>query len=140
MADPEAPDPLADELAEKLIEKREKLQYFIITASVAIIAFTFSNLNPGTGLLRDGSASLAIAGWALLLLAAGCSLLLIRARHEVYRVFVDMRYERRTVPTEEERTRVVRLQRRMGAGEMLMMVFFFAGAGVLAAAHGVALL
>ncbi len=77
---------LSSELGDKLIEKREKLSYFMVTASVGVIVFTFNNLNKPDSVLRvrPGTRGFMIWGSISLLLAALASLYGIYERHGQY--------------------------------------------------------
>jgi hypothetical protein len=126
---------LAD-IEDKLVEKREKLAYFIITASAALIAFTFNNLNSPNDVLRKAPLCLLLVGWALLLLAAAVSLFIIRKRHTTYAEVIDEIRGRAKVPSE---TSVIGYRRSMRLLEAVTMALFFAGFVVLAVAHAIAL-
>jgi hypothetical protein len=89
---PQAPSNRADELTDKLVERRERLAYFLITSATAIIAFTVTQLGQTDGPLRGASIPWLAAGWAGLLLSAGASLLLIWYRHESYSLYLDELY------------------------------------------------
>jgi hypothetical protein len=87
-------DPLRiDELTDRLIEKREKLQYFIITAATAVTVFTFNDFNKPLGLLRSGPAWLPLLGWLLLTTSSGLSLYVLRKRHDISWLNLSMRYD-----------------------------------------------
>jgi hypothetical protein len=51
----------ADELADRLVERRERLAYFLITSSTAIIAFTVTQLGQQDGPLRNALVSLSLS-------------------------------------------------------------------------------
>ena len=77
---------LSSELGDKLIEKREKLSYFMVTASIGVIVFTFNNLNKKDSILRirAGTRVFMIWGSVALLLAALAALYSIYERHRQY--------------------------------------------------------
>jgi TRAP-type C4-dicarboxylate transport system permease small subunit len=126
---------LAD-IEDKLVEKREKLAYFIITASAALTAFTFNNLNSPDDVLRKAPLWVLLVGWALLLLAAAVSLLIIRKRHTTYAEVIEESRGQAERPSEES---VIAYRRSMRRFEAVTMALFFAGFVVLAVAHVIAL-
>jgi hypothetical protein len=103
---------VADELADRLIERRERLAYFLVTGATAIIAFTVTQLNPSRGLLASAPILVLSTGWLVLLFSAGASLMLIWSRHEAYRLYLDMLYGRsvESKRTEKARGKVRRWQ------------------------------
>jgi hypothetical protein len=130
------PQETPGQLADKLIEKRERLLYFIVTASTAVIAFTFNNLSSSAGILHAAPAWLPISGWALLLLAAGAALYLIRRRHKEYFRYIDELYGRRPSPSEIE---VMAFRKLVARFELLMMSLFLVGVLLLVIAYAIAL-
>jgi hypothetical protein len=74
-----------EELAEKLAERREKLDYFYITAFTAILVFTFNNFNLPAGVLVKAPVWLVEVGWASLIVAALCPMHVISARFQALR-------------------------------------------------------
>lgn len=125
------------EIEDRLVEKRERLNYFIITASTAVIAFTFNNLNSPEGILRQGSLLQPLTGWSLLFLASVAALYLIRRRHTEYARYLDELHKRTTPPSENVRARY---RDRIAIVEFFMIEFFLAGMALLIIAHAVALL
>src|SRR5919106_5268954 len=90
-----------DDLADRLIEKREKFQYFVITGATAVIVFTFNNFNDPNGVLRLGPHVITIVGWGLLLVSAAAALLLFPLRHARYAGFLDLLEAGQRHPTGE---------------------------------------
>ena len=128
---------LAEEMADRLIEKREKLQYFLVTAATAVIVFTFNDFNDPQGILQEGSVRLTLAGWLVLLLSSALALYGLRARHWVYsRAIADMRSED-PLPLEQKRAGV---QTRIIWASHLMWAFFIIGTGLMAFSYSLALL
>jgi hypothetical protein len=78
-----------DDLADLLIEKRERLGYFIVTGSTAILAFTVASLKDSIEGLGAITRIALIVGGLLLLAAAGLALFAIRQRHRVYADYLD---------------------------------------------------
>jgi hypothetical protein len=95
----------ADELADRLLERRERLAYFLITGGTAIIAFTVTQLNQTNGALREGPVIWLAIGWLGLLLSAGCSLMLIWKRHRSYALYIDSLYGRDLTEQERDKAR-----------------------------------
>jgi hypothetical protein len=128
----------AEELTDKLIDKREKLQYFIITASTAVIVFSFNDFNKAQGTLRHGPLNLIMGGWIVLLLASAFSLYALRARQWVYGRAIDE--IRGTDPLkEEDKTRIGKVQTRIRWAGNLMSACFVGGVTLLAFAYVFAL-
>src|SRR5947208_77768 len=115
----------ADELADRLIERRERLAYFLITSSTAIIAFTVTQLGQTDGPLRGASIPWLAVGWAGLLLSAGASLLLIWYRHESYSLYLDELYGHSY--SEKQLARSVR---RVVLFQKIALALFFIGSGI----------
>jgi hypothetical protein len=145
------PQPLADsgsadrlkieELSDKLIEKREKLEYFIITASTAVIVFSFNDFNKADGVLQGGALWLTMLAWSLLLLAPGFALLAIRRRHGQYAISQEWLRQNRSAPRDDaERSRIERGKLGVKVGDQLMGAFFIGGMAVLALSYSFALL
>jgi hypothetical protein len=82
----------ADDLTDRLLDKKEKLHYFLVTASAAVIVFTFNDLNAPKGRLQE-ARSLVVVGWVFLLVAMFASLLLIFLRQRQYDRFIQKLYE-----------------------------------------------
>jgi hypothetical protein len=70
-----------DELTSRLNERREKLNYFIISASIAVIAFTLKAALDSRALFTGCRLALVVIGCGSLLGAAGGSLWTLRTRH-----------------------------------------------------------
>jgi hypothetical protein len=73
-----------DDLTDRLIEKRERFQYFIVAAATAVLVFTFNDYDEKGGILRLGPRGLVVASWACLLASAGAALFQIALRHDRY--------------------------------------------------------
>jgi hypothetical protein len=112
-----------DELADKLIERRERLAYFLITGGTTIIAFTVTQLNEKGGPLREASIPWLSIGWLVLLLSAGSSLMLIWKRHQSYALYIGWLYGREGVSPQER----ARARRGVDRWQMAALAFFFAG-------------
>lgn len=83
-----------DEQAEKFVDRRQKLTYFLITASVAVIAFLVAFMeNHG----EDPRSRVWIALLSSIsgLMTAGFSLFSLRLELQSYRLHVKSRYERK---------------------------------------------
>ncbi len=124
----------ADELADKLFERRERLAYFLITGSTAIIAFTVTQLNQKNGPLRSASIPWLAVGWAGLLLSAGSSLMLIWRRHQAYALYLDSLYG---IPIDDSKRKKARDQ--VSRWQRAGLVFFFFGSLIEFASWAVAL-
>jgi len=130
-----------EELSDKLIEKREKLEYFLISASTAVLVFSFNDFNKNEGLLQAGPLWLTMVSWSLLLLSPGFGLLAIRRRHGQYAISQEWLRENRTKPRDaKEKSKIERGKLSIRAGDLLMSVCFVAGIGVLALSYSLALL
>jgi hypothetical protein len=135
----EPPDPeTAEGLTEKLIEKREKLEYFMVTAATAVIVFTLNDFNKMDGVLRSANRTLLLAGWACLLAAAGFALFAIRSRHSVYSLAIDVIRAGTPLEPDKDAKRVAK-QKWIGRALNGMAVLFVAGVAVLALAYVFAL-
>ena len=76
---------VSSDLADRLIDKREKLAYFVVTASVAVTVFTLNNMNDANGIVRgQGLGPWLLSGCILLLVSAGLSLSTVLVRHDQY--------------------------------------------------------
>lgn len=71
----------ADQLTQALNERREKLNYFVVTASIAVIAFTLNTALDNRTLFPAWRLFLVAAGCVVLLGVAGASLWTVRTRH-----------------------------------------------------------
>jgi hypothetical protein len=128
-----------DDLSDRLIEKREKFQYFIITGATAVIVFTFNNFNEPNGVLRLGPHWLTIGGWLVLLISAAAALFLFPLRHSRYAGFLDLLEAGQRQPTGDKLRKEKRSRRLVRLTEWVMGVAFITGVGALtvAAAIGV---
>jgi hypothetical protein len=138
---PDSPDRLRiDELTDKLIEKREKLEYFIITAAIAVIVFTFKDFNDQHGLLHLVDPWVPAAGWIVLLAASGCALFALRRRHSLISINQDWRYENRTSAKDEREAWRIKWNTRLNrASDLLMGILFVSGMSLVGAAYTAAL-
>jgi hypothetical protein len=129
-----------DDLTDRLIEKRERFQYFIVTASTAVLVFTFNNFNQPDGILRLGPRWLVIVGWFALLLAAAAALLQIALRHERYWRYIKTREAGAVRPRDDEEQGWVDVTRKIIVGaRWAMAILFVAGVGCLTTAAAVAI-
>ena len=140
----DAPPPgnelVIDELTDKLIEKREKLDYFIVTAATAVIVFTFKDFNDPKGLLHTVSLWVPAAGWVVLLMASGCALFSLKRRHTLNSISLDWRYEGRKAPKDEhELKRINRNLHWVKVSDFLMGCLFVAGMALLGLGYSLAL-
>lgn len=130
-----------EELGDKLIEKREKLEYFLITASTAVIVFSFNDFNRKDGLLQGGHLWLTMIAWSLLLLSPAGGLLAIRRRHTQYALSQQwLREERHQAKDEKEKRKIERGTKLIQAGDSLMALSFLLGIAILALSYSYALL
>lgn len=119
-----------DELADKLIERRERLAYFLITGGTTIIAFTVTQLNQEDGTLREAPILWLSIGWLGLLLSAGSSLMLIWKRHQSYASYVGSLYGEEPISPKER----ARVRESVDRWQTAALTFFFAGSAVEIAA------
>ena len=84
-----------DEQVEKYLETKQKLTYFLVSASTAIIAFlsnfVFNNRNEVENL-----AGLAIISSLAGLITAGSSICNLYFEHQSYRLHLHYRYQKKT--------------------------------------------
>jgi hypothetical protein len=123
-----------EELAEKMAERREKLDYFYITAFTAVLVFTFNNFNSTSGVLVKAPVWLVEVGWASLITAALCPLYVISARLSRYAMNMDWQVGK---PFDQKRFK--RLRRRSEFVHRAMTVCFAIGVGLLCAAYALGL-
>lgn len=71
----------ADQLAEQLLERKDRLQYFIISASAAIFLFTFDDMNAPESILRLAPRLLVVLAWSCLVGAVAAAFIIIYVRH-----------------------------------------------------------
>lgn len=127
MAEPSDYDLKIDSQVEKFLETKQKLTYFLITASVAVIAFMF-------GFVHDNKSEAITFTWLVILssisglLTAGFSLLNIRYELQSYRLHLKSRYERKDYPTldQREQEKWDRINQKASSLLMLAFVFLFA--------------
>jgi len=127
-------DAQIEELADKLAERREKLDYFYITAFAAILVFTFNNFNSPSGVLSKAPVWLVEVGWASLIVAALCPLYVISVRFQRFAMNLD-----RQVSKHFDQDRFERLKLRAEFSYRAMTVFFVVGIGALCAAYALGL-
>jgi hypothetical protein len=136
---PEQEGPNTEEVTDRLIEKVEKLNYFLVTASTAVLVFTFNDFNSSTGLLQSSPVLLVAFGWAFLIMSSVASLLVVRDGHELYRIYIKLRNQRLDQPPPETQRIVQRLYARTRFLEITMIGGFLLGIAVLASAYIAAL-
>lgn len=127
MAEPSDYDLKIDSQVEKFLETKQKLTYFLITASVAVIAFMFS-------FVHDNKSEAITFVWLVILssisglLTAGFSLLNIRYELQSYRLHLKSRYERKDYSTldQREQEKWDRINQKAYSLLMLAFVFLFA--------------
>jgi hypothetical protein len=124
-----------DDLADRLIDKREKLQYFVVTGSTAILAFTIATLRDAVDSIGACTRVALVTGGMLLLAAAGIALYAIFKRHRVYAEYLDERLGR--APKTPEHHQAVR--RQFELLEAWMMGLFYLGVVVLVGVNAVEL-
>ncbi len=109
---PDDYDLAVDSQVEKFIETKQKLTYFLITASVAVIAFTVNffvtRASKGGRVGEVTPESALVVGSALAGLAtSGLALLVLRFEHRSFRLHLQYRYQRKTwedlTPTQQRR-------------------------------------
>ena len=87
-----------DQQVEKFLELRQKLSYFLITASIAVIAFSINfytkNIRTDKVLVHHVHGTLLAAGAISALATAGLALLNLQFGHMSVRNHVKYRYER----------------------------------------------
>jgi hypothetical protein len=123
-----------EERTDKIADRREKLDYFYISASVAILVFTFNNFNAKNGILQQAPLWLVEAGWGALILAAICPLYVMRLRLDRFAMRMD---ELSGLPVKDrDRARIKRLRARRTWAERVMTFLFLIGIAVLALTYG----
>lgn len=123
-----------EERAENLADRREKLDYFYISAAVAILVFTFNDFNNAKGALQQAPLWLVETGWGALIIAALCPLYVIGARFARFAMNLD---EIAGKPV--DRTRFKALRRRGEWVRRVMAALFLVGVGSLAVGYGIGL-
>jgi hypothetical protein len=124
-----------DDLTHRLFELREKLNYFLITASTAVVVFTFNNLNSAQGTLGRASHILIAIGFGGMIGASGASLIVLYLRHSQYRRYLQIRYDGRVTPNEEELRQVRKAETLMLFWTGALAASFVVGMGFLSAAY-----
>ena len=128
-----------EDLADKLLDKKEKFAYFLITAMTFIIVFTFNDFNASSGVLRLAPLWLVGLGWGVLITSSLLPLYVIRVRQDAYALNLRILESGRTQATPEEAARFEQIQGRSKAAERLGSSLFVAGVGLLASAYVVGL-
>jgi hypothetical protein len=131
-----------DALTDRLTDRREKFQYFIVTAATAVIVFTFSNANSATGVLHAAPWWMPFFAWVFLAGSAGLALFGVWTRHDLYASYLDERYEGRKNLAElpsARQDRVRSLQRRIRVLQAVVASLFVAGVVLLALAYATGL-
>jgi hypothetical protein len=123
-----------EELTDKLAERREKLDYFYITAFTAILVFTFNNFNSPSGVLVKAPVWVVEVGWASLIVAALCPLYVIGIRFRRFAMNMDRQVGK---PFDKDLFKLLR--RRAQFVYRAMTVFFVVGVGALCAAYALGL-
>jgi hypothetical protein len=127
-------DAQIEELTDKLAERREKLDYFYITAFAAILVFTFNNFNSPSGVLVKAPVWLVEVGWGSLIAAALCPLYVISVRFQRFAMNLD-----RQVGKDFDEDLFKHLRRRAEFARRALTVFFVVGVGALCAAYALGL-
>jgi hypothetical protein len=123
-----------EERAERLAERREKLDYFYISAFVAILVFTFNDFNSTNGALQMAPLWLVEMGWGSLIVAALCPLYVMGVRFERFAMNLD-----EIAGKKIDRSKFRALRHRGELVRRAMALFFFAGVVSLAIAYGLGL-
>jgi hypothetical protein len=128
-----------EELADKLLDKKEKFAYFLITAMTFIIAFTFNDFNAKGGVLKHAPLWLTGTGWGALISSSLLPLYVIRARHHTYTLNLRILESGRTRANPDEAAEFRRVAARAQLAELAGTALFVAGVAVLASAYVVGL-
>jgi len=83
-----------DSQVEKFLETKQKLTYFLITASAAVIAFLFNFVHDNKG-ESEPFTVLVLLSCLSGIVCIGCALLNIRYELKSYRLHLKSRYERK---------------------------------------------
>jgi hypothetical protein len=124
MAGPSEYDLKIDSQVEKFLETKQKLTYFLITASVAVIAFLFDFVHDNKTVAMN-FAWLVILSSLSGLLTAGFSLLNIRYELQSYRLHLKSRYERKDYSTLDQREQKLWDRINYRASRLLILAFTF---------------
>jgi hypothetical protein len=124
-----------EDLADKLLDKKERLAYFLITAMAFIVAFTFNDFNASEGVVRGAPLWLPGAGWGVLIASSLLPLDVIRMRHLLYTLNLRILESGRQRANAEEAKRFERVGRRIERAERLGGYVFVAGVGLIASAY-----
>lgn len=134
---------LSASLGDKLIDKRERLGYWTVTACTAVVVFTLNNLNHPQGLLRQSGEPVLIAyGCLFLIYAAGGSLYLIWERHRQYSRYLQMEdalLENRAEDVARLDSALTKYQGRMSDVQLLVWMIFSLGMLTLVFAYTLSL-
>ena len=123
-----------EELTDNLVERREKLDYFYITAFTAILVFTFNNFNSRSGILVKAPVWLVEVGWGALIVAALCPLYVIGVRFKRFAMNLD-----RKVGKPFDKVLFKRLRRRGERAQYAMTLFFVTGVAALCFSYALGL-
>jgi len=124
-----------DELADRLVERRERLSYYMIGAAAGVLVFVLNSLNSPTAVLTISPRGLIVLSCALLISAAATSLYLIWERQNNYWHYLDIRYNQAGTATDNDRTGIVARRRRMGIATLLFGLLFGVAMGFLVTAY-----
>jgi hypothetical protein len=131
-----------DALTDRLTDKRERFQYFIVTAATAVVVFTLNDANSATGVLRESPRWMPFFAWVALAISAGLALFGVWTRHDLYSSYLEERYEGRKNLAElpsARQDRVKRLRRRIRVLQAVVASLFVAGVVLLAFAYAIGL-
>lgn len=123
----------ADVLTDRLNERREKLNYFLVTASVAVIAFTLKTALDRQSLFPGGRLILVAIGCILLLLTSGLSLWYVWTRHGQEWKYIELGLYGDDVETAN--TAMDKTLKAMRQRAAVMVGLFLSGIGFLALAY-----
>jgi hypothetical protein len=129
-------------LTDRLTDRRERFQYFIVTAATAVIVFSFNNANSATGVLHNAPGWMPFLAWVALAVSAGLALFGVWTRHDLYASYLDERYEGRKNLAElpsARQDRVRNLRRRIRVLQAVVASLFVASVVLLALAYAVGL-
>jgi hypothetical protein len=125
-----------DDLADRLIEKRERLHYFIVTASAVVLLFSLGLLKQPHHRVGGYAKVATVFGGILLLLSAGAALGGILYRHRIYSQYLDeLQGLRQSTKAADQNAR-----RRFLWIEGSTILLFFSGFVILAVVDGILLL
>ena len=123
-----------EERIENLAERREKLDYFYISAFTAILVFTFNNFNSRTGILAHAPVWLVEVGWGALIVGTLCPLYVIGARFKRFAINLD-----RIAGKNVDGKLFMALRKRGEFVHRAMTLLFVLGVGALCTAYALGL-